>query len=80
MPGPMPGMGMGMGPGMGGMNKGNCIMSGATPGQGKPCMQRQSRNCIMNEAMDDQRLDTLEKRVDMLQMMLEMMLRSGNRN
>lgn len=77
-PAPMPGMGMmGMGMGMGpgkGMHGENCKTGG---GMDKPCMQGQHMNCHMRGGADDQRLDLLEKRVDMMQMMMEMMMRSG---
>jgi len=82
-PGPMPGMGMGMGMGhgKGGMHGENCKMEGGMQGQDKPCMQGQHNNCQMRGGMVDTRMDTLEKRMDMMQMMLEMMMRqSGGKN
>lgn len=75
-PTPMPGMGMmGMGPGKGG----DCKMGGGMRGKDKPCMQGEQKNCRMRGESDDARLDMLEKRMDMMQMMMEMLLRSGNR-
>lgn len=78
---PMPAMGSGMrmGPGMGkGMRHGatgeNCrVNRGGMMGGGKSCMMRQ--RCGGADAMSEKRLDTLEKRMDMMQMMLEMMLK-----
>lgn len=75
-PVPMPGMGMGM-MGMGPGN--NCKTGGGMRGHDKPCMQGDSKPCRMRGDSDDARLDALEKRMDMMQMMMEMMLRSGNR-
>ncbi len=87
-PASMPGMGMmGMGAGKGGMHDKNCKMGGmqaqdkpCMQGQDKSCMQGQHMNCSMRGGADDPRLDMLEKRVDMMQMMMEMMMRSGGRH
>jgi hypothetical protein len=79
-PAPMPGMGMGMmgmGPGMHGKN---CKPGSGMYGQDKPCMQGQHPNCHLRGGADDKRLDALEKRMDMMQMMIEMMMRSGAKN
>lgn len=43
----------------------------------KPCMQGGHKGCRMQGAGDDARLSDLEKRMDMMQLMLEMMLRSA---
>ena len=47
----------------------------------KPCMQGGQKGCRMHGNDDGARLQELEKRMDMMQLMLEMMLRSavGNR-
>ncbi len=81
-PAPMPGMGMGMmgmGPGKGGMHGENCKTGGGMRGHDKPCMQGDHKPCHMRGDSDDARLDALERRMDMMQMMMEMMLRSSNR-
>jgi hypothetical protein len=82
-----PGMGQGMRPGMGKMGKGmgmrgdGCDMprGGMMMGQGKPGMKmpgcRMMGGGMMGGGMADQRLDALEKRMDMMQMMLEMLMK-----
>ena len=81
-PAEMPAMGMGMMGMMGmGPGKGENCKTGGMQGEGKkPCMQGQHKNCNMRGGNDDQRLDMLEKRMDMMQMMMQMMMRSGARN
>jgi replicative DNA helicase len=69
---PMPGMGMMMGPGMG-MMMGPGGMPAAA-GQ-KNCRMAYADNCARHDDATDHRLDALEKRVDMMQMMMRMMLR-----
>lgn len=60
------GQGPGMGPGMG-------MMMGPS---GKPnCKTGGHPNCAMRAGEVDQRLDALEKRMDMMQMMMKMMMR-----
>jgi hypothetical protein len=65
----------------GGAGKPACKQENCMQGQGKPCMQGGHPNCRMGNDGDDQRLENLEKRMDMMQLMLEMMLRNsvGNR-
>ncbi len=73
-PAAMPGMGMGM-------QGENCKQVGRTQGPGKPCMMGGHYKCAMHAGANDQRLDALEKRMDMMQMMMEMMMRqSGGGN
>lgn len=81
---PGQGMGPGMGSGMGKMGKGMgmrgeaCDMprGGMMKGQGKPGMKMQGCR-MMGGCMADKRLDALEKRMDMMQMMLEMLVRQS---
>ncbi len=67
-----PVMGMGMGPGgmMGGAGMGGMMM-----GQ-KPCMTGYAGHCPHHDGADEQRLDALEKRMDMMQDMMRMMMRN----
>jgi hypothetical protein len=67
---PPDGMGMMMGPGGGMMGSG----AGMMPGWKSDCRIRQGEFHARHDDADDQRLDALEKRVDMMQMMLQMIL------
>lgn len=59
-----------------GCKPGNCMQD-----MDKPCMQQCAhKGCGMREGDDDARLNDLEKRMDMMQLMLEMMLRSSGGN
>jgi hypothetical protein len=77
---PGQGMGQGMVPGMGKMGQGmhgeGCDMprGGMMMGQGKPGMKMPGCR-MMGGGISDKRLDALEKRMDMMQMMLEMMMK-----
>jgi hypothetical protein len=57
----------------------NCKHGGGMHAEGKPCMQERRENCHKRGHMrgdsDDMRLDMLEKRMDMMQIMLEKMMR-----
>jgi hypothetical protein len=55
-----------------GCKPGNCMHD-----VDKPCMQGGHKGCRMQGGDDDARLTDLEKRMDMMQLMLEMMLRSA---
>lgn len=74
MPAPMGGMGMQMRRGMGGEP---CPMhKGGMQGGDAPCMMGQGKGCRMAGGdLDDKRLDALEKRMDMMQLMLETLLK-----
>lgn len=82
MPMPMPGMGPGMmGPGAkmrgmgGGMDK-PCPNPGSGRMAGKPPCQGKGGHC--NMAGNDRRIEELEKRVDALQMTIEMLVHQQN--
>jgi hypothetical protein len=64
----------------GGAGKPACKQENCMQGQGKPCMKGGHPNCRMGDDSDDQRLENLEKRMDMMQIMLEMMLRNSGGN
>lgn len=65
------GMGRGMGPGMG-MGP----MAGARCAVRKPGMMGANRPCCMHDdGVNAQRIEMLEKRLDMMQLMLEMLVR-----
>lgn len=79
-PAPMAGIGMGpgMGMGYGPMHAENCrVKKAGRMSDGTPCMMGPNKGCRManGNAMTDMRLDALEKRMDMMQLMLEMLLR-----
>jgi hypothetical protein len=78
---PGPGMGMMMGSGGAGMGPG--MLMGQGPGMGmmmgpaarKDCRLGWTDHCLQHDALTEQRLDALEKRMDMMQMMMKMMMR-----
>lgn len=73
-PAPMGGMGMQMRHGMDGAP---CPMhKGGMQGADSPCMMGQGKGCRMGGGdFDDKRLEALEKRMDMMQLMLETLLK-----
>ncbi|MBI1284322.1 MAG: hypothetical protein GC183_08300 [Thiobacillus sp.] len=81
-PAPMAGFGMGPGTGMGPgpMHGEHCRTNQAgRSSDATPCMMGPNKGCQMagGNAMTDRRIDALEKRVDMLQMVMEMMMRQS---
>ena len=64
----------------GGAGKPACKQENCMQGQGKLCMKGGHPNCRMGDDGDAQRLENLEKRMDMMQIMLEMMLRNSGGN
>jgi hypothetical protein len=57
----------------------HCKHGGGMPAEGKPCMQGRHENCHMRGDAGDTRLDMLEKRLDLMQSMLEKLMRDSGK-
>ncbi len=57
----------------------HCMHGGGMQAEGKPCMQERRENCHMRGNVGDTRLDMLEKRLDLMQSMLEKLMRESGK-